>query len=151
MTQPITTRNDPRRRRFSGLLSAAAVMVVQLWMATPAHANHTVTITHAPPPVAVAGLDTRLVIAVDGCWLFCSPIVLETTYRTGEGRNRTIRTNLGSFGPQTVVIVIPGRHIEKPALSYFLEASQSYCPMFDVCHGTGARLPEGGAYLVPVE
>lgn len=127
------------------------MIVLQLWTATPAHAHHTVTITHEPPPVAITGSDVRLVVSVDGCWVFCSPIGLETTYRTEEGRTRTIRTNLGSFGPQSAVIVIPGRHVARPALSYFLEASQDLCPLFDVCHGADARVPESGTYSVPVK
>lgn len=151
MTQISSTRSKPTRRRlFSGLLTAAAVMVIQLGTATPAHADHTVTITHEPPPVAITGSDARLVVSVDGCWIFCTTISLDTTYWTGEARKRTIRTNLGSFGPQTAVIVIPGRHVAKPALSYFLEASQELCPLFDICHGAGARRPESGAYSVPV-
>lgn len=151
MTQATSKGNPKGRRRLSGLLAAAAVMVVQLWTATPAHAGHTVTITHAPPPVAVAGSDARLVVAVEGCWLFCSPISLEATYRSAEGRKRTIRKYLGSFGPQTAVIVIPGRHVAKPSLSYFLGATQELCPMFEVCHSAGTRLPERGTYSVPVE
>ena len=152
VTQTITTRNNPRRtRRFSGLLAAVAMIVVQLWSATPAHASHSVTITHEPPPVAIAGSDARLVVAVDGCWIFCNRISLDTTYRIGEARTRTIRTKLGSFGPQAAVIVIPGRHVANPALSYFLEASQDLCPLFDICHTADARLPERGAYSIPVE
>lgn len=152
MTHGSSSRCNPMRQtRFSRLvLTVAGVMVAQLVIAAPAHADHTVSITHAPPPAAIAGSDARLVVAVEGCWIFCTPISLKTTYRAGEDRKRTIRTDLNSFGPQTAVIVIPGRHIAKPAFSYFLEASQDYCPMFDVCHGTEARLPESGAYSVPV-
>lgn len=152
MKQTSRTRSKrTRRRRFVGPLTAAAVVAVQLGTATPAHADHTVTITHNPPPAAIAGSDARLVVAVDGCWIFCTSITLDTNYRTAEGRRRTIRTNLGSFGPQTAVIVIPGRHIAQPALSYFLEAGQDLCPMFDVCHSAYTRLPESGTYSVPVE
>ncbi|MFN2524727.1 MAG: hypothetical protein ABR505_00455 [Actinomycetota bacterium] len=137
-------------RLVSGLAAAAALMVVQLWAATPAHAGHSVTITHAPPPVAVAGTDVQLVVAVDGCWIFCSPISLQTSYRTEGGRTRTIHQSLGSFGPQAAMVVIPGRHVAKPAFLYFLQARQDYC-WFDVCHDAGARLPETGSYSVPVQ
>lgn len=152
MTQASTSRRNPTRQtRFSRLvLTVTAVMVVQLVLAAPAHADHTVSITHAPPPAAIAGSEARLVVAVDGCWIFCTPISLRTTYWTGDAPKRTIKTNLGSFAPQTAVIVIPRRHVAKPAVSYFLKASQDYCPLFDICHGARARLPESGAYSVPV-
>ncbi len=150
MTQVTTTSKKPAGRRvLPGLITAAAVMVVQLSTATPAHANHSVTITHAPPPVAVAGSDVRLVVEADGCWIFCSPISLESTYRAEDGRKRTINQSLGSYGPQIAVMVIPGRHVAKPTLSYFLEANQDYC-WFDACHDADARLPESGSYRVPV-
>lgn len=151
MTQVIITSNKATVRRvLPGLVTAAAVMVVQMWTATPAHANHSVTIRHAPPPVAKAGSDVRLAVAVDGCWMFCSPISVQVNYRTADGRTRTIHRSLGSFGPQTAVVVIPGRHVVKPALLYFLEAAQGYC-WYDVCHDADARLPETGSYRVVVQ
>ncbi len=137
------------RRIVFGFAAAAAVILVQLLATTPAHASHSLRITHAPPPVAVAGTDVQLVVAVDGCWIFCSPISLETSYRTADGRTRTIHQSLGSFGPQAAVVVIPGRHVTKPALAYFLKAKQDYC-WFEVCHEAGTRRPEIGSYTVPV-
>lgn len=152
MKQLTSTRSNPTARRvFSGLIAATALVAVQLWTATPARAGHTVTITHLPPPLSVAGSDVRLVVAVDGCWMFCSSIRLETTYRTGDGRTQVINKNLGSFGPQSAVVAIPGRHVAKPAISYFLQASQDYCLVFDVCHSAEVRLPETGSYMVRVE
>lgn len=151
MTQVTNTSNKPTIRVLLGLITAVAVMVVQLWTATPAHANHSVTVTHAPPPVAIAGSDVRLVVAVDGCWLFCTPIRLETTYWTDDGRKRTINQRLGSFRPEIAVIVIPGRHVAKRTLSYFIEASQDYCWLGEPCHGAVVRLPESGSHAVPVE
>ena len=140
-----------RRSRLVGhVVAAASVVVVQLWAAAPARADHSVTISHEPPPVAVSGSDVRLAVAVDGCWIFCSPIDLEANYRTSDGRKRTINKSLGSFGPQTAIIVIPGRHVAKPAFSYFFEARQDYC-WFEACHDADARNPATGSYSVPVE
>ncbi len=151
LTNRGTVRRGARRARLVGhLLAGTAVLIVQLWAAAPAHANHSVTVTHQPPPAAVGGSDARLVVAVDGCWVFCNPITLETHYRTGNGRERTITKNLGSFGPQTAVVEIPGRHIAKPAFSYFLEASQDFC-WFDACHEADARAPRAGSYSIPVQ
>ena len=138
-----------RRRLLSGLTTAAALIVVQLFASTPAYASHSVTITHAPPPAAVAGADVQLVVAVDGCWIFCSPINLQTSYRTQDGRTRTMQQSLGSFGPQTAVVVIPGDHVVKPALLYFLEATQDFC-WFTACHDAEVRAPETESYSVPV-
>ncbi len=134
-------------RLVSGFVTVAALIILQLFAAAPAHASHSVTITHAPPPVGVAGTDLQLVVAIDGCWIFCSPISLETSYRNQDGRTRTIRQSLGSYGPQAAVVVIPGHHVTKPVLAYFLQAKQDYC-WFDVCHEAGTRLPETGSYSV---
>lgn len=151
MTHVTTTSHKPTVRRvLGGLVAATAVMIIQLWTATPAHADHSVTITHASPPAAIAGSDVPLVVAVDGCWIFCNAITLETTYWTEDSRKRTIIKSLGSFRPEIAVIVIPGRHIVKPTLSYFLRASQDYCWLGDPCHRAEARLPESGSYPVRV-
>ncbi|HEX2239797.1 MAG TPA: hypothetical protein VHJ82_01455 [Actinomycetota bacterium] len=142
-------RTGKLRRLISVVATITALVSIQLLAASPAYAAHSVTITHAPPPVGVAGADVQLVVAVDGCWIFCSPISLETTYRTAEGRTRTMHQSLGSFGPQVALVVIPGRHVTKPALAYFLQAKQDYC-WFDACHEADTRLPETGSYSVPI-
>ena len=152
MAQQVTTRPNRRaRRRVAALLTTAVAMVsIQLLAAAPAHANHRVSVTHQPPPAAVGGSPLRLVVAVDGCWVFCSPINVEAHYRTRDGRDKTVTQSLGSFGPQAAIFVIPGGDITRPAFGYFFEASQDFC-WFESCHDAATRAPASGAYSVPVQ
>lgn len=137
--------------RVSRFLAVVVMIfsVLAIGMPTPALANHEPTVVHQPPPVAKSGIDLRLPVVVDGCTIFCSPIVLEAHYRSPDGRRRTIRANLGSLLLEPAVLVVPAVDVSTPRFRYRLEARQDSC-LFDVCHEGRTRAPAKGLFSIAV-
>ena len=117
--------------RLAVFLGLASLVVY-----TPASwADHTVTVTHQPPPAAVAGTPVVLsgVVQSDcrGLTSGCDNIVVSASYQVGA-TTKSVSTTTGSSGG-TFTLTIPGSDVQAPALTYTLTASQQECAGIGGC------------------
>ena len=128
-----------------------------LLVAAPATwAGHSVTLTHVPPPAGVTGQPLTLTALADsdcaGLTSGCESIRVTAYYQAPNGTTKSVTTSAGDGGP--VTLTIPGADVQRPSISYWIEASQDECEGIGGCtldcHTTTTRSPAAGSHTVPV-